>query len=101
IVLEFYSVIYGLPIVFANRVGTESGHTFWGGSRIIDPRGEVVVRAGREEEALLCAELSYDAVRRARFELPTVRDSNLDLLHREVDRLVSRLGIPEGIRDDP
>jgi N-carbamoylputrescine amidase len=101
IVLEFYSVIYAMPIVFANRVGTEGDHTFWGGSRIIDARGEVLARAGREDETLLCADLSYDAVRKARFELPTVRDSNLDLVDREVTRLVSRLGIPHLIRDDP
>jgi len=99
--LKFYSGMYGLPIVFANRIGTEAGHTFWGGSRILDPHGEIVAEAQQQTETLVVGDVSYDAVRRARFELPTVRDSNLSLVHREVDRLVRRLGVPVRIRDKP
>ena len=101
IALKFYSGMYGLPIVFANRIGTEAGHTFWGGSRILDPHGEILAQAPQQTEALVVGDLSYHAVRRARFELPTVRDSNLSLVHLEVYRLVRRLGVPERIRDRP
>ncbi|MEZ6069305.1 MAG: hypothetical protein R3C10_03330 [Pirellulales bacterium] len=38
------------------------------------------------------------AVRQAHFQLPTVRDSNLDLIHREVERLNDRIGVPRGMR---
>lgn len=100
IALQFYSGMYGLPIVFANRVGSEAGHTFWGGSRILDPHGDTVAEAPQDGEALIVGEISYDSVRRARFELPTVRDSNLSLVQREIDRLVSRLGVPERVRED-
>jgi predicted amidohydrolase len=97
LVLRFYAMLYGLPIVFANRLGREDDFEFWGGSRILGPGGEEVARAEREE-TLLVAELDYDAVRRARYRLPTVRDSNLELIHREIDRLVHRLGVPELVR---
>lgn len=96
--LRFYATIYGLPVLFANRLGEEDPHEFWGGSRILDAAGRVLAEA-TDEEALLVAELDYDGVRRARFELPTVRDSNLDLIHREVDRLYRRIGVPDMVRD--
>jgi predicted amidohydrolase len=97
LVLKFYAVLYGLPIVFANRIGREGPFEFWGGSRILDAFGNELARAERDE-ALLVAELHYEDVRRARFQLPTVRDSNLGLIHREIDRLVALLGVPEGVR---
>jgi predicted amidohydrolase len=99
IFLRHYSTIYGLPIAFANRIGTEEGFTFWGGSRIFDAFGDILASAGRDEECLLVADLSYEDVCRARFELPTVRDSNLGLIQREIDRLARRLGVPEKFRD--
>jgi len=70
---------------------------FWGGSRIVDPFGRelAVADAG---ESLLTADVEYGAVRRARFQLPTVRDSNLDLIHREIERLANRIGVPRDIR---
>jgi len=96
--LRFYAMMYGMPILMANIAGQEGDLHFWGGSRILDPHGQVLAQADGDEEVLLTAELDYDAVRRARFALPTVRDSNLDLIHREVDRLVNRVGVPVGIR---
>jgi predicted amidohydrolase len=91
---RFYAMTYGLPILLANRVGTEGDLTFWGGSRIIDPTGCQLARAGAEEE-LLTGDLAYEALRRARYDLPTVRDSNLDLIHREVARLAEIVGVPD------
>ncbi|WP_322032719.1 nitrilase-related carbon-nitrogen hydrolase [Paraburkholderia sp. J76] len=75
--LRFYALTYGVGIVMANRVGTEGMLTFWGGSRILDPFGNTVARAENEEECLVVGELDYEAVRRARFLLPTVRDARI------------------------
>ncbi len=97
LVLQFYASLYGLPIVFVNRVGSEGVYSFWGGSRVLDASGREVARAN-DEEALLVAELDYADVRRARFALPTVRDSNLALIHREISRLVERIGVPDVVR---
>ena len=86
LVLRFYAMMYGLPVVYANRVGREPGLVFWGGSRILDPYGRVLAQAGDQEE-IIFAGLDFAQVRQARFELPTVRDPKLGLLHRELTRL--------------
>ena len=74
-VLRAHALVYGLPIVFANRVGQEGGLHFWGGSRIVGPRGEILAQSESAREELVIAALDYDAVRNARFDLPTVRDA--------------------------
>lgn len=90
---RFYAMIYGMPVVIANRIGLENGARFWGGSRIIDPYGTVLADAG-EAETLITADLDFEAVRTARVQLPTVRDSNFGLVQREMNRLEDILGIP-------
>lgn len=94
---QFYSMIYGLPIVLANFVGQEENLTFWGRSQIVSPFGKTLDRLGPEQEGLLVADLDYEQVQKARFQLPTVRDSNISLIQREMHRMVDTLGIPVGI----
>jgi N-carbamoylputrescine amidase len=96
--VRFYAMMYGMPVVMTNRVGTEGSNHFWGGSAIIDAHGRIVTQAG-DEATLLTAELDYSQVREARFHLPTVRDSNFALIQREVNRLSEVLGIPESVRE--
>lgn len=95
--LRFYAMMYGAPVIMANRTGTERDLTFWGGSRILDPSGRELAVAD-SGEGLITADLDYDQVRRARYLLPTVRDSNIALIHDETARLLDRLGIPDMIR---
>ena len=95
--LSFYGMLYGTPIIMANHCGSRDGETYWGGSRIIDPHGQTIALGGKDEE-LVVADLEYSKVRQARFQLPTVRDSNLDLIHREIERLNNRIGVPREIR---
>ncbi len=85
--LRFYATTYGMPIMMANRVGREGDLTFWGGSRILDPFGRPLASAAGSGEALLRAQLDFEPVRRARFLLPTLRDSNSPLLLREMERV--------------
>ena len=96
IAARFYAMVYGAPVIIANRCGQERSLTFWGGSRIIDPHGREIAIAGDKEE-LIVADLDYDTVRLARKLLPTVRDSNFALVQRETARLAKVLGIPEGL----
>lgn len=100
--VRFYATMYGMPVVMANRVGWEpvdgeEALSFWGGSAIIDPWGRPLAEAGDAEKTIV-ADLDYDALRRARFALPTVRDSNFALMLREMNRLADKLGVPEFIR---
>ena len=96
--VRFYAMMYGMPVVMTNRVGTEGSNHFWGGSAIIDAHGRIVTQAD-DEATLLTAELDYNQVREARFHLPTVRDSNFALIQREVNRLSEVLGVPESVRE--
>jgi len=97
-VLHFYSMIYGLPVVMANFVGShQPDDRFWGGSSIIDPYGKTLVCADDAPD-LIVADLDYNHIRDARYRLPTVRDSNLDLIRREIRRLSDRIGVPGGLR---
>lgn len=96
-VCRYIAMVYGMPVIFANRIGLEASLTFWGGSRVVDPSGNSVATA-EERDGLVVAALDYDDVRRARSLLPTVRDSNLDLIVRETTRLQTILGVPETVR---
>ena len=88
--LRFHALTYGLPVAMANRVGREGELTFWGGSRILDPFGRTLAKAEGDGEALVRARVEFNDVRRARYLLPTVRDANLPLLQRELDRIAGR-----------
>jgi predicted amidohydrolase len=57
--LKTLAILSGGYVVFANRVGFEDGLGFWGGSRVINPRGEVEVKASYFEEELIECELSH------------------------------------------
>ncbi len=94
---RFYASMYGFPVIFSNRVGEELDLHFWGGSRIIGPSGAPLATLEKEED-LVIATVDQESVRRARYLLPTVRDSNLALITREMNRLQSILGIPESVR---
>lgn len=98
LVTDFYATIYGLPVLMSNRVGTEGAARFWGGSRVVDPRGRLLCE-GDGSEQVLFADLDYDTVRRARFLLPTVRDANLHLVQREINRLADQVGVPQFVLD--
>lgn len=96
--VRFYGMTYGLPLVLANRVGTERGLQFWGGSCIVDAYGSIVAEADSDGETLVTATVDYETLRQARYLLPTVRDSNLGLIVREAQRLESMIGVPTSVR---
>ena len=79
-------------VVFVNRVGSEAGGDFWGGSRVIDPRGEVVVQAPYGEPSLTCVDIDIAVARRFRRELPLIAEARLGLIERETTRLIQEGG---------
>jgi N-carbamoylputrescine amidase len=62
-----------------NRVGDEAGYDWYGSSVWIDPRGEVLARAGDSEDEVLFAELDLSAVEEVRGEWGFFRDRRPDL----------------------
>lgn len=87
---EVYARLYGLNVIFANRVGFEDGIGFWGGSRIVDAFGNEVARAPYFEDALLVAELDLSAASRAQRIMPLTRDERPDLTIAELQRVLAR-----------
>jgi N-carbamoylputrescine amidase len=88
VALDFYAMMYGLPIVMANRVGPEGEFTAWGGSRVLDPSGRTIARAADGDD-LIVATLSLADVAAAQTRLPTVRDSDPALVRAEFERLAA------------
>jgi predicted amidohydrolase len=92
---DTYALLGTVPIAFCNRVGNEEGLTFWGGSRILAPDGSVVVEAPLWEEALVVGTLDTDDLRMQRYNLPLLADERLELVRRELDRIIAeRAGLP-------
>jgi predicted amidohydrolase len=91
-ITRFYARMFQVFIVFVNRVGEEGELSFWGGSHVVDPWGEVVAQAPIDEEAVLTVEIDLDRVRARRREVPLVKEARLGLVRRELDRLVDEGG---------
>lgn len=84
--IQFYAMVYGTPVIMANRYGREGPDWFfWGGSRILGPRGDTLAAAA-DEECLIQATLGRSAIARARFDLPTHRDANSPLIQALLSR---------------
>lgn len=72
----------GVYIIAANRSGEEKEDTvFAGHSRIVNPKGEVLAEAFKENEVLV-ADIDLDFVGRQRRELPYLRDLNKTLINK-------------------
>jgi predicted amidohydrolase len=90
--LRFIARMQQCWVVFVNRVGTERGTRFWGGSRVLDPTGEVVAEAGLWEPALVTVDIDLAEVRRRRREVPLLAEARLGLVERELRRLIAEGG---------
>lgn len=91
-VLLFIARMQQCWVVFVNRVGTEAGARFWGGSRVVSPDGEVVAEAPMWDPALMTVDLDIGASRRHRRELPLLSEARLELVQRELQRLIAEGG---------
>ncbi len=73
-----------VPVVAANRIGTECGQRFYGHSFICDERGDLVAEFGATETGVLVAELDLTAARRHRAAFGFFRDRRPELYGRLV-----------------
>jgi predicted amidohydrolase len=76
-------------VVFCNRVGVDESISFWGGSEVIAPTGEVLLSAPLYDEGLFTVDVSLGDVRRERIALPLLRDERPELQVRELERIVA------------
>jgi predicted amidohydrolase len=85
--LSAYAALTTSYVVFVNRVGIEESVTFWGGSQVIEPSGDVAFAAPLLEEGLFVVELDLKNVRRERVALPLLRDERPEFVLRQLERI--------------
>ncbi len=71
-----------VPVVAANRIGTENGQTFYGHSFIADQRGDLIAEFGATETGVIVATLDIDLAKRHRAAFGFFRDRRPDLYGR-------------------
>jgi predicted amidohydrolase len=94
---DTYALLGTVAIAFCNRVGNEEGLTFWGGSRILGADGSTVVQAPLWEEALVVGTLNTDDLRMQRYSLPILADERVELVRRELDRIIAERAGLDGV----
>ena len=87
-IMRAYAQLTTCFVVFVNRVGVEESVTFWGGSQVIDPAGEVVFEAPLLDAGLHVVEVELDSIRRERTALPLLRDERPEFVLRQLERMV-------------
>ena len=116
IINTFYSRIFGIYNICANRVGEEEweekrsvlaaetsrlisaddtdqlpqeqSFIFWGGSEIVNPFGQHIAKAALHKEDAIFAEISKDLLRRKKILLPYLRDDDPYFTYRELHRIL-------------
>lgn len=80
-----HAVANGVPVITANRVGFESdpsgqtkGISFWGSSMAVGPQGEMLWRAGRDEEESAVIDVDMSRCEQVRRWWPFLRDRRID-----------------------
>lgn len=99
---DTYALLGTVAVAFCNRIGNEEGLTFWGGSRILGADGSTIAEAPLYEEALVVGSIDVDDLRMQRYSLPLLSDERLELVRRELDRIIAeRAGMsPRPDEDD-
>ena len=119
IINRFYSRVFGVYNLCANRVGCEifedrrvsdadtdatlgavegvelddNPFRFWGGSEIINPFGQAIVTAALFDPDAIFAKISRDLIRTKRIVLPYLRNDDPFFTHRELERILYKTEI--------
>jgi predicted amidohydrolase len=110
IINRFYSRVFGVYNLCANRVGCEvfkglraedttaaeihptfddNPYRFWGGSEVIDPFGQPIATAPLYKPGELIVDLSRDLIRQKRTALPYLRNDDPYFTYRELGRILN------------
>ncbi len=82
---------HGVFVAYASLVGFEGGKGFPGGSLVVGPTGDLIVRGPLFEEAVLTVDVNFDELTHARTDSPLLAD-----LQTVVPHLIKNLGKREG-----
>ena len=84
-----------VPVVAANRIGTEHGQRFYGHSFICDERGDMLAEFGAEETGVLVATLDLAQAKKHRAAFGFFRDRRPELYGRLVEDHLKPASSPE------
>jgi len=76
-------------VVFVNRSGTENDRRFWGGSCVVGPDGQTLVRLGEDPDTVE-VKLDLAMVRDLRRRWPLLQEPRFELIARETARLAAQ-----------
>src|SRR5437667_410598 len=79
---------HGVFVAYASLVGFEGGKGFPGGSLVVSPIGDIIVRGPLFEEAVLTVDVNFDELTHARADSPLLAD-----LQTVVPHLIKNLGM--------
>jgi predicted amidohydrolase len=100
--IRTYAQLTTSYVVFCNRVGVDESFSFWGGSEVIGPGGDLRLGAPLWEEGLFTVDIDLADVRRERISLPLLRDERPELVAREWRRLIGeRAGLTADTTAEP
>lgn len=108
IINKFYSRVFGIYNICANRVGYESwedrrcaapdedalsdsdemSFRFWGGSEIVNPYGQQIAKAALYKPDEISGEISKELLRRKKILLPYLRNDDPFFTHRQLQRVL-------------
>ena len=94
-----HSRLLGLITAYVNRIGTEEGMIFWGGSEVLDPFANSLCALPEYEAARAICEIDVQAVSRARTLFPHLKEGRPDMVLQEMWRL--RMGGAGGPAEGP
>jgi predicted amidohydrolase len=97
---DTYALLGTVAIAFCNRVGNEEGLTFWGGSRLLGADGSTIAQGPLYDEALVVGTLEADDLRLQRYGLPLLADERLELVRRELDRIIAERADLPAVTDE-
>ncbi len=78
IIQRSHAIANGVHVVSVNRVGTEEGQQFWGGSFVANPHGRLLYLASHDKEEVHVEEIDSEITEYYRTTWPYFRDRRIE-----------------------
>ena len=86
--MRAYAQLTTSLVIFVNRVGVDESISFWGGSQVVGPGGDVRLQAPLYDEGLFTVDVDLADIRRERIALPLLRDERPEVVARQLERIL-------------